>query len=133
MPKHFGGSFAPPLTDERLAEYATFIRELPVSPVKDAMSELLVCCEKWWDLPESEGVNVWTHQSNKGTIVPLDTAHAEVLYDAIPWTHELEAIEALFNGIDPILQKRLRDAAQHLLWHVKELNLDREPLTNDKL
>lgn len=27
----------------------------------------------------------------------------------------------------------LRDAAHHLLWHANELELDREPLTNDKL
>ncbi len=27
----------------------------------------------------------------------------------------------------------LRDMAYHLLWHVKELSLDREPLTNDQL
>jgi hypothetical protein len=30
-------------------------------------------------------------------------------------------------------QKSLRDAAFHLLWHVVELDKDREPITADKL
>ena len=34
----------------------------------------------------------------------------------------------------PVLEDtQLRDAAFHLLWHVKELDLDREPITTDKL
>jgi hypothetical protein len=34
--------------------------------------------------------------------------------------------------VDPVAHE-LSNAARHLLWHAKEIALDREPLTNDKL
>jgi hypothetical protein len=50
----------------------------------------------------------------------------------VPWRYEIEAMQRLFDGIDPA-EKELRDAAFHLLWFVTELERDREPVTNDKL
>jgi hypothetical protein len=68
-----------------------------------------------------------------GVVVPLDDPIAKELYDAIPWEHEIAGIQSLFDSIDRVSQRDLRNAAFHLLWHVKELNLDREPITNDKI
>ncbi len=147
-----GGSFAPPLTDEKLAAYGVLAASAP-GPVKDAMTELLACCEKWWNLPEPNGTAVRPHPVGVGAIVSLQENHAKELSDLIPWTHELKAMQELFDALpsgstsgeevltdgvrwavvtDPEA-KALRDAAFHLLWHVKELDLDREPLTADQL
>lgn len=129
--RYVGGSFAPPLTDDALARYAD-IAKSATAPVQDAMTKLLSCVSTWWNLPESNGTTTTPHSSGRGTIIPLDGVIAKTLYDLIPWEHELDAIQSLFDRIDPS-QKDLRNAAFHLLWHVKELNQDREPVTADKL
>lgn len=129
-PNYAGGSFAPPLSDEQLAAYKA-LAESTAGPVGDAMRTLLKCCLNWWNLPESTTVSK-LHSSGRGQIVPLDEPIKAALYDDIPWDHELAAIQSLFDGI-PAGHKALRDAAFHCLWVVKELNLDREPITADKL
>lgn len=132
--QRIGGSFAPPLTDELLAAYKAMIEALPPqSQIRDAMARLLACCEKWWELPDSIGTEARAHPSGLGTIVPLEAVHQKALWEHIPWPEELEHFGVLFDGIDPVAEKPLRDAAHHLLWHAKELELDREPLTADKL
>lgn len=131
--QRIGGSFAPPLTDELIERYRATIEALSASPVRDAMRQCLACCERWWGLPDSVGTETRNHPSGVGRIVDLEPAIAEALWDHIPWDHEIEAIQSLFDAIDPGSSRELRNAAFHLLWHVKELNLDREPLTADKL
>jgi len=126
--RRIGGSFAPPLTDERLAEYRKLIDGLDDSPVKDAMTELLTCCEAWRELPESKGVG--TRHPLGPTVVPLDAEIAKALWEKIPWREELEMMGVLFGKIP---QGELRNAAHHLLWFGVELEQDREPLTNDRL
>jgi hypothetical protein len=134
MAQRIGGSFAPPLTDELLAKYRAMAESLdPKSQVRDQMLKLLQCCSHWWELPESTGENNRPHPSGAGVIVDLDEHIKAKLWDDIPWASELTAMGDVFDGIDPVSDKELRNAAFHLLWHVKELDLDREPLTNDKL
>jgi len=127
-----GGSFAPPLTDEKLAAFKALAASAP-GPVRDAMTTLQACVEKWWELPDSGPDGSRPHPSGRGTIVPLDGPIASALDEHIPWEHELAAYSNLFSAIDPVTQRDLRNAAFHLLWHVKELNFGREPLTADKL
>lgn len=136
--------FAPPLSDEKLTEYKTAIAEA-TGPVNDAGTKLLACVEVWWNLPDSkrnDGSRLKLfHRSGQGTdraekvieLVPLEKEHQKSLYDLIPWDYELDAMEALFNTIPNDSQKKLRDTVFHLLWFVRELNLDREPVTADKL
>lgn len=130
--QHVGGSFAPPLTEEKFDAYADIINGLDPSPVKDAMNVLFKCCSEWWDLPESTG-EAREHGSGIGSIVDLDEPVRVKLDEHIPWAHELDAMARLFDSIDPVRQKELRDAAHLLLWHVRELDLGREPITADKL
>ena len=73
------------------------------------------------------------HPSGVGIIIPLEESIATQLFDDIPWDHEIDAIQKLCDEIDNSTQKELRDMAFHLLWHVKELSIDREPMTSDKL
>jgi hypothetical protein len=214
-----GGSFAPPLSDEKLAQYRTLIEAMPESPAKDTGLLVLACCEKWWELPASKSAGS-PHPIGVGTIVNLDEPLKKELWDYIPWTHDLNAMVSLFDEVqrdvtisnsrrvdawgtsvreavktryfpDPAeLQKALnlaenwdkvkdsfapdvqakaqdtvdqvaimkstivrafqtktfagiayptldpaptRDALFHLLWFAKELDLDREPITNDMI
>lgn len=137
--------FAPPLTDEHIATYETMILTLPMpGAVRDAMRECMAPIKLWWELPESkrtDGVKLRLfHRTDPSKereakdvpIVPLEQDHAQQLYDLIPWDYELDAMAKLFETI-PTEEKHLRDAAHHLLWYAKELNLDREPLTADRL
>lgn len=134
MPQQrFGGSFAPPLSDDLLAQYRARAEALePQSPIRDAMLKLLAACEVWWELPESNGSGR-PHASGKGVIIDLEPEHVLALWDHVPWDWELKAYGILFDKIDPVGERDLRDAAYHLLWHGWELYLDREPLTADKL
>lgn len=142
-----GGSFAPPLSDELLAAYKALIDALDPSPVKDAMTTLYNCCAKWWDLPESNGT-ARPHPSGRGQIVNLDHTVRSELDPHVPWNHELDAMHGvdesgkprLLEALDPESQRELRNAAFHLLWHVKELALGedqgewgREPITTNLL
>lgn len=131
--------FAPPLTDELLAKYEGLAAGLATSPLKDALLECLTPVKLWWDLPESKAdpdkpkLRI-LHRGEAASVAvrDLEPEFAAALFEAIPWDHEIEGIERLFDAI-PVEQKALRDAAFHLLWHVKELNLDREPLTQAAL
>lgn len=135
-----GGCFAPPLTDELLDSYTSVITGMEDSPAKDALLRLLACCKLWWDLPESASTVNRQHASGLGMIVELDESNKKALWDAIPWTHELDAMGGFTDedgtyrpGLFDALQGEMLKMASHLIWHVKELNLDREPLTKDKL
>ena len=126
---------APPLTDELLVQYKT-LAESASPEIKEAMVTLLNCCLKWWDLPESTTASgqVVNAANGKGTkVVSLADDIKQSLDQDIPWTRELNGMGELFDSIDPVSQRDLRNAAYHLLWHVKELDADREPLTHDKL
>ena len=123
---------APPLTDELLAAYAVLADDAG-GPVGDAMRTLLGCSRAWWDAPESDLQAIGEAVSSSGRrapVVPLTDDLKAALFDAIPWGHELRAMAVLF---DEIPLGPLRDAAHHLLWFANELNLDREPITSDKL
>lgn len=143
MPQvRMGGSFAPPLTDQLLDDYRALIDGLPQNRVRDALEKLHVCCAKWWELPEPNGTATRPHPVGRGTIVDLQADHKAELFDLIPWSarsngtgepDELDAIQVLLDSIPNDTEKPLRDAAHHLLWHVVELDLDREPITADKL
>lgn len=129
---YVGGAFAPPLTEEKLAAYRALAKAAPPE-VADAMTQLLACASAWWEQPESSGHVTRPHPAGVGVIVALDAPVAKALWDHIPWTRELDSMAALFDTIDPVKDKPLRDAAHHLLWLARELDLDREPLTADKL
>lgn len=125
---------APPLTDEKLAEYTSLVSALPAGPVSDALTQLLTVVQDWWQLPYTEresahGVPIQFSGGKRGHDQPLEEGHIARLADAIPWAHELNAMVDVFSP----LTGPLRDCAFHLLWHAIELFHDREPLTQDRL
>ena len=120
-----GGSFAPPLTDELLAKCEAMAKSMDAkSQTRYCFEQLLACCQAWWNLPYSNGDGK-PHPSGRGTIVFLSDEHQAKLWELIPWPQELSEAGRLFGEIG---DKTLRDAAHQLLWHVCELNLDREPI-----
>jgi hypothetical protein len=133
--------FAPTLTDEKLARYEELIAAEPAGETKGVLSDLLACVKTWWNLPVSQGTSkrTWrTLYKGKDTLydeVPLEQKYVEALDSVTPWMRELNTLSTV-NGdgpLDKLPNGELRDAAFHLLWHAKELTLDREPLTQDCL
>lgn len=138
--------FAPPLNEAELAEYKS-LAESAEEPVRDAMASLITMVEKFRETPESKlpGVALETpytqspFRDGKGNpkappqIVPLEDSEVERIWDYVPWGHELNAMGQVFEQIPHESKPELRNAAFHLLWFGRELLLDREPMTNDKI
>lgn len=134
--------FAPPLTDALLAKYTQLAAAAEHVEVRDALHVLLACVKKWWELPESteqpslfELYHVDRKQKIRVPETPLSAELVEHLFDVTPWMRELDTLSTpadtgVFDHLPP---GELRDAAFHLLWHAKELTLDREPMTRDKV
>lgn len=134
---------APALTDETLDRYRQ-LAAAAAGPVRDSMLACLVAIGHWWELPDSSRTDgdrlkllrrAAAGEPRSETVyelVPLEETHKDQLDDLIPWPHEIAAMQGLFDTI-PVEQKELRDAAFHLLWHLKELDLGREPATLDRL
>lgn len=130
-PLMVGGSFAPPLPPETVGGY----RALASSASPQVREWVLKFCDMvdhFRLTPDSKRPGV-RHPSGKGLVVPLEKVEVERIDEHVPYDEEIEMVKVLFDGIDPVSQKELRDAAYHLLWFACELALDREPITSDKL
>lgn len=127
---------APPLTDELLAEYKLLAADA-LPEVKDVMNLLLVCVEAWWELPESElpaSASASVPGGGRLPSVPLSDELKAKLWDVTPWMRELNTLSTpQGDGLFDVLTGKLRDAAFHLLWYAKEITLDREPMSQDKI
>jgi hypothetical protein len=133
-----GGSFAPPLDAKKLERY----RELAESAepaVKDAMLSLCGMAESFHAAkpPKAPKAPSVPHPSGVGLITPLPQSEVERLWDDVPWPHECDAIQGLFDrlpvGAKGSEENDRRNAAFHLLWYARELTMDRTPLTSDRL
>jgi hypothetical protein len=126
-----GGSFAPPLPPERLEEYKA-LAESADPQTADGMRGLIKMLEIFNETPRSREAGR-PHPVGRGVIVPLEEAEVKRIWDVAPWREELDMLAGVFDRLDPVAQKALRDAAFHLLWFGYELTMDREPLTADLL
>lgn len=131
--KRFGGSFAPPITAAKISEYNALLSTPAADEfdlkVKSTCKDLLKMVQVFQETPASASAGS-KHPSGRGTIVPLEESEINRIDAYVPWDHECDAYQALF---DKLPTGALRNAAFHLLWFAKELTKDREPLTNDKL
>jgi hypothetical protein len=132
--------YAPPINDTKLADYTALIAAMPASPVKDSLQKLLACVKAWFALPDSTRTDGATidhiHNGQPITVkeVPFTQELIDQLWDVTPWMHELAGLSTTTDdGLFDLLSGPVRDCAFHLLWHVKEITLDREPITLDKL
>lgn len=135
-----GGSFAPPIDAETLAEYRTIAEGAPPE-LKEPMVELCKMVGVFNETPASRQPGtphpVGTMLRGDGSVipaplvVPLDEAEIKRIWDYVPWDHECEMYRQLFETIP--VDSPLRNPAFHLLWYAVELTRDREPMTKDKL
>lgn len=128
---YIGGSFAPPLDAAKLATYCELAKTAP-EQIGEAMTKLIDMVGLFYETPPSTA-EAKPHPVGIGVIQKLEEAEIKRIWDAVPWQEECEMYARLFDKIDPVKDKPLRDAAHHLLWFAVELTNDREPCTSDKL
>lgn len=125
-----GGSFAPPLSAEKLAAYAALVPTIEDPQVKETMEKLHALGVEFQKTPSSTLAGS-PHPSGMGEIVRLEPAEIQRIWDLVPWDYELAAMQTKLDGL--AADSPLRTPAFHLLWMAKELEMGREPITSDKL
>lgn len=131
MSYRLGGSFAPPITAEKLDSYRLLADE-EGGEIGSEMKKLCEMVEVFFQTPSSTLPGT-PHPLGRGTIVPLEEAEIKRIWDYVPWPRECDSLGDLFLTISHETKRELRNAANHLLWYARELAADREPITNDKL
>ena len=106
--QRFGGSFAPPITAQKFAEYEALMAvpatdELDLK-VKSTCKDLLKMLKVFQETPAS-ALPGSKHPSGRGTITPLEPAEIKRIDPVVPWDHECEAYKVLF---DQLLHSRAR-------------------------
>lgn len=115
--------FAPPLDDTKRNNYKQLFAQTK-GPLRQALNALSNAIDRWWDIPESKGAKT-KHALVNAEVIALDDETRKAVN--LPSLHEIaELLETIAPG-------PLRNAAFHLLWHAKELELGREPITLDKV
>ncbi len=151
---HMGGNFAPRITDEVLVVYRR-LAATATPEIREVITNLCKMVEVFHETPESDLPGT-PHPSLVGEIVPLAPEEIQRIWDLVPWPHECEGLERLFDTLpeteaDRANAKRnqeykargeimpriewtptLRNALQHLIWYAKTLSVDREPYTAEK-
>ncbi len=122
-----GGSFAPPLNDEKLTHYEALAGACSDEQCQDYMQQLCKMLRIFWETGESGKRPVKTQLGV--TVVPLEDAEVERIWDFVPWESECDVMGRAFDR----LAGETRDAAFHLLWYGRELAQDREPTTSDRV
>lgn len=129
----YGINAAPPLPKEKVPVYREMGRALEPR-LREPFMRLCDMVELFYETPASTADGV-PHPlaPDRAVIVPLTEDEKARMWDAIPWPDELDLYGQLFDAIDNASQHDLRNAAYHLLWFARELDLDREPITTDKI
>jgi hypothetical protein len=128
--QYVGGSFAPPLTAEKLREYRTAIERTAPEDLKASLLGLCAMVEEFGKTPASDQPAA-PHPAGMGHLQKLDEAEIKRIWDLVPWSWEVDALRLRCASIPA--DSPLRTPAYHLLWYAKELAEDREPCTCDKL
>jgi len=127
------GSFAPPLTNEKLDSYVE-LANTATDQIKEIMLKLINMVKHFNLTPTSPLVGVMkTYDTTKAIMIPLEDKEIERIWDTVPWEYEIDSYSTVCNSISNETHKPLRDAAFHLIWFARELTADREPMTVDKL
>lgn len=129
MQKQIGGSFAPPVDDQKLSHYEALMAAVEDRQVREYGESLLKMLRTFRASPDSKAKSK-PHPSGRGTITPLEQAEIDRIWDFVPWPEECDAIDVVFERLP---SGDVRNAAYHLLWFARELSIDREPCTCDKL
>lgn len=131
-PVRFGGSFAPPIDEAKLARYRALADGVGDAMIGGYMRDLCDMVALFRQTPDSTRPAT-PHPSGRGAIVPLEEDEIARIWNAVPWPRECDVMGEAFDRLDPQREKDTRDAAFHLLWFARELTQDREPITTDRL
>lgn len=113
MPEAYkSGSFAPPLSAEKLTAYKT-LAETADPQIKEMMRTLVKMLEEFRKTPESKAKGT-PHQSGLGTVVLLEGEEIKRMWEHVPWMEELKMWEQLAEKIDP--DKATRNADKVDAW-----------------
>lgn len=125
--------YAEPIDEGTLQDYRTAAKSLdPTSEVGYHFRALLSMVEKFFETGESSLEGIPIEGNREGAVhVPLETEEIDRIWDYVPWSKEIDAIEAAFDTLPN--KSDIRKAAFHLSWYARELTADREPITKDKL
>ena len=126
--QQIGGSFAPPITGEQLDQYEVLAKACEDRKCSGFMLDLAKMVRAFRETGDSQQPGK-PHPAGRGVIVPLEDAEIERIWDLVPWPEECDLMGQAFDT----LTGETRNAAYYLLWFARELTLDREPITSDKI
>jgi hypothetical protein len=170
-PSRVGGSFAPALDSSKVSNYRSTINAYAPSHLKETLVGLCDMVDLFNLTPPSTNPPRPHPIAPKGTlvirglrerdaegketgkqlkpdvsisprIIDLEDAEIARIWDAVPWPHEVDALQAELDKwfadetaskVAPKSLTDLRNAAYHLVWYARELTLDREPLTAESV
>lgn len=128
---------APALSDELLSRFKSLIQSQEErSKLRDYLDTLLKCVEAWWNIREStlETVTAVAQTGpttgHKVQLQELDNGVIQSLWNTTPWMEEILLMEEEFSSLT---DGDVRNMAFHLSWFAKEITLDREPLTVERI
>ena len=128
MAQRLGGSFAPQITDDKLEEYRQLAGNVHDQRCSEYMIQLVEMLDMFNETPESSLPG--TKHPLAGMVVPLEDAEIKRIWDKVPYMEECDLIGKAFDILPPGEQ---RHAAYHLLLYARELTLDREPMTQERV
>lgn len=111
-----GGSFAPPLDAQKLAQYRKLAEGASDPRVRDAMRPLCKMMEVFQETPPS-ALSAVPHPVGEFTdgdgtkyrspaVALLEEKEIKRIWDYVPWDYETDALAALFETIDKAISER---------------------------
>ena len=122
-----GGSFAPRITADKVAEYRVIAETVTDREIQSHMVSLCEMMATWLQTPDVSMQSVGPFGQ---PIAKLPKEEIDRIWDTVPWPNECKMIGECFEKLTDTAQ---RNAAFHLLWYAVELANDRQPCTKDLL
>ena len=107
--KLIGGSFAPPLTVEKMTAYKSLAESCDDRKCKGYMNDLIKMVDVFFETPESCEKAV-KHPAGVGMMVPLEEAEVERIWDCVPWSEECDLIGQALDVLDKEAARKNSDA-----------------------
>lgn len=121
-----GGSFAPRITPDKVAEYRNIANGVSDAQARGYMLDLCDMMDSWHQTPDFGG---GAPNALRMPVTQLPEEEVQRIWDVVPWKEECDLMGKCFDR----LEGDQRNAAFHLLWYAVELTNDRQPCTKDLL
>lgn len=111
--RRLGGSFAPPITAEKLQRYRD-LAQSATPQVRDIMLRLCDMAAKFQETGPSQQQGIM-HPSGMALMIPLEQAEIDRIDDVVPWTEECETFQRVFDDIQADVRSRNSKRLEE--WH----------------